>query len=156
LDALRSLPERPHVPAPALAPPAEAAVDSPVAAPPDCARASTSPRPAAVPDSRDERIASLSFQVRELNKAAFRRSVATATAFVHDPTNELLSAPPARNLSVSPPPAGRQPAASPSPPFPPAKKLVLKWIHPASSSSSTAARWARRPVPDQPPWALGQ
>jgi hypothetical protein len=40
LDALQSLPEGPHVPAPAPAPPAEAAVASPVAVPPDCARAS--------------------------------------------------------------------------------------------------------------------
>jgi hypothetical protein len=133
LDELRGSSDRPSAPAstPALA--AETAVTLPATTQPDRARSSTPPLPAVVPDSRDEQIASLSFQVREHKKSAFRRSAATAP--------------------VSSPPAGRQPAAPPSPPTAPAPKLVLKWRQPAHSHSSAATSWARRPALSKPPWA---
>ena len=153
LDALRRLSDRPSAPAPNPAPPAETAVAFPAATPPDRTRSSTPPLLAVVPDPRDEQIASLTFQVREHKKAAFRRSVATASEFVNNPLNELLPALATRGFSVSPPPAGRQPAAPPSPPTAPAPKLVLKWRQPAASHSSTATSWARRPALSKPPWA---
>jgi hypothetical protein len=153
LDELRGSSDRPSAPASTPAPAAETAVTLPATTQPDRARSSTPPLPAVVPDSRDEQIASLSFQVREHKKSAFRRSAATASEFVNNTLIELLSAPVTRGFPVSSPPAGRQPAAPPSPPTAPAPKLVLKWRQPAHSHSSAATSWARRPALSKPPWA---
>jgi hypothetical protein len=154
LDELRGSSDRPSATAPPPAPPAETAVTLPAATQPDHARSSTPTLSAVAPDPRDEQIASLSFQVREHKRLAFRQSVATASAFVNNPLNELLPAPVPRGFSVSPPPAGRQPEAPPSPPTAPAPKLVLKWSRPAPPRTSAATSWARRPAVSKPPWAV--
>ena len=152
LDDLRGQLARPPAPEPTLASPADIAVAFPAADHSDCARAAAIPGSVAPPDPREARLASLVFEVHQLRKAAFQRSVATATAFVNDPSNELLSAPTARRLSVSPPPVDRQPAARTSPSPPAARKLVLTWIQPRPS---TATNSARRPAQVPPPWAPG-
>ena len=107
---------------------------------------------AAVPDSRDEKIAALSFQLKELAKrsvAAFKRSVATAAAFVHNPANDLLSAP-GRETSVSPLPADPHPAAPPSPP-PARPPIKLRWNTGPPPGASVVAGLARRQALPLPP-----
>ena len=152
LDDLRGQLARPPAPGPTLDSTADVAAAPPAADHLDCARAATTPGSVTQPDPREARLASLVFEVRQLRKAAFQRSVATATAFVNDPSNELLSAPTARRPSVSPPPADRQPAARTPPSPPAARKLVLTWTQPKPSTATTPAR---RPAQVPPPWAPG-
>ena len=150
LDDLRGQLARPPAPGPTLDSTADVAVALPAAGHLDCARAATIPGSASQPDPREAQLASLTSEVRRLRKDAFQRSVATATAFLNDPSNELLSAPTARRPSVSPPPADRQPAARTPPSPPAARKLVLTWTQPKPSTATTPAR---RPAQVLPPWA---
>jgi hypothetical protein len=150
LDDLRSQLARPPAPEPAPAPPADVTAALPAADHPDCARAATTPGSVTQSDPREALLASLTFEVRRLRKAAFRRSVATAKAFVNDPSNELLSAPTARRPSISPPPADRRPEARTALSPPAARKLVLTWNRPKPSSATNSAH---RPVQAPPPWA---
>jgi hypothetical protein len=122
-------------------------------------------------DHRDETIAALRFRIQELSRSAHEQSVATASAFVHDPANHLSPAPsrhsspapqfpvdpepvsPLRSPSVSPLPPVPEPAASPPPPLA-RPRLRLVFGGGLRSGAAFAAGRARRLVLGPPPWAL--
>ena len=152
LVQLRALQEPPTLPQLASANPVAAVATPSAAGALDPPAAGSGQLAAAVPDPRDEKIAALNFQLKELAGAAFKRSVATAAAFVHNPANDLLSAPPGRETSVSPLPEDPHPAA---PPPPPAARLPIKlqWNTGPSPRASVVAGLARQPALPLPPWA---
>jgi hypothetical protein len=127
---------------------------------PSEAAGAPSPPPAAlgapaapVPDHRDEEIAVLRFKLQDLVGAARRRSVALASAFVHNDNNELHAVPPARERSVSPWLGDTRPAV-PSPPPAPRPLIKLVFGPRPATGSSTAVALARRSAAPLPPWAV--
>ena len=113
-------------------------------------------QPAApVPDDRDDTIEQLRFRVRELSGSALQRSLAAATAFVDNPTNDLLSAPPDRADPPSPLLAVSHPAASPEP-LPARPPVRFDWPKTLRAHSSATVRLARRPAVVPPPWIPDQ
>jgi hypothetical protein len=109
----------------------------------------------ALQDHRDETIAALRFRLAELSQSALERSVATATAFVNDPANDLLSAPSGRSTSVSPLPADPVPAALPSPPAARPSTRLTFGDGLLSGPAPALGRAPRSDLVPPPPWAPG-
>ncbi len=127
---------------------------------PSEAAGAPSPPPAApgapaapVPDHRDEEIAVLRFKLQDLVGAARRRSVALASAFVHNDSNELHAVPPAQERSVSPQLGDIRPA-DPSPPLAPRPPIKLVFGPRPATGVSTTVALARRSASTLPPWAV--